>query len=325
MDLNNTRLWEYLVTGDLPKLGFKENQEASLRDLPLYKLLLIVALHMLLISSVAHVWLLWAGKKKTIWDKLSRWATIGGCATLTVALIVVHVTRETWLFSNSSDLFVLLSLCTVGLYLIVYNRFRTRTLGAMAVPLAALHLTLGLISIDATPIVLEERSAVFTTWTTIHVLAAALGSGLFSISAFASGLYALQDRRLKHHRPAAGHLLPPLDILDRINRLGLNWGYVLFSIGLVLGTVKMAVLKRHDGFYDPLTVVFVMCWLLYSALLAARSTGAIGARRAAIGSIICFSIALSGVMSTKLIRNMSGGIMFHGSDTPKETGASGQP
>ncbi|MCW5828811.1 MAG: cytochrome c biogenesis protein CcsA [Deltaproteobacteria bacterium] len=290
----------------------------------MYKILLIIALHLLFVSGVAHVWLLLTAKKRRpFWEQTARWSTVGACATLTIALLLVHLMRDARLFSTSADLFVFLSLSTVGLYLIFYNRFHTRTIGAIAVPLAALHLTLGLITQER-QIEVAERATVLVVWTTVHVAAAAIGAGLFSIAAIASGLYAFQDRRLRNRHSAPSHIIPPLDTLDRINRLGINWGYVLFSGGLALGIIKVFVIRRIETFSDPFTVVFVLCWLLYTGLLVARSTGSIGARRAALGSIVCFAVAFSGFMSAKLVRGVSGDMLFHGtspSQEPKQPGA----
>ncbi len=285
----------------------------------MYNALLIIALHFILISTVAHIWLLWA--KGETWEKVARWSTVGGCATLTIGLVALHLTREARLFSSSSDLFVFLALCTVGLYLIFYNRFQSRTLGAMAMPLAAVHLTLGLLS-TGSQVVVEERSTAFAVWTTVHVASAALGAGLFSIAAIASGLYALEDLRLKRRLPVDRRLLPPLATLDRINRMGLSWGYVLFSLGLAMGIIKIFALKHEDGFHDPLVGVFLLSWVLYSALILARSVGSIGARRAALGSIVCFGIALSGFMGARIIRSsVNGGMFFHGPGAnPEEAG-----
>ena len=169
----------------------------------------------------------------------------------------------------------------------------------------------------------EERDSIVVIWTTVHVVASAMGAGLFSIAATAAGLYAIEDRRLKRRQPVNRRLLPPLDTLDRINRLGINWGYGLFSAGLAMGIIKVFALRQEIVFSDPMIVVFLLSWVFYSGLIVARSAGTIGAKRAAIGSIVCFSIAISGFLSAKMLRLYSGEMSFHGAGShhePVQTG-----
>ncbi len=123
-----------------------------------------------------------------------------------------------------------------------------------------------------------------TPWMRFHGWAALLGQVAFAL-AFATGaLYLVQHRRLKAD-PTRSGFLPPLEVLDRLNLLGL-----LVALPCWTGALLAALL--HTRAFSPLVLFSGGVWTLLAVLTGVRLAAALRGPRVAILSIAAFLMSL---------------------------------
>jgi len=178
--------------------------------------------------------------------------------------------------------------CLVGVYLILYRRFRLLVLGAFLSPLAVAAVLAGLI-FPGKPLIVGPVYR--SLWLTFHLGAVFAGYGFFALAFVIGVMYLIQERQIKSRRPGpVYHRLPSLNVLDQINYYCLAVGFPLMTLGIVSGALyAQAALGRYWR-WDPKEVWSLILWLVYAALLHQRLTVGWRGRRAAVMSIIGFSI-----------------------------------
>jgi cytochrome c-type biogenesis protein CcsB len=124
-------------------------------------------------------------------------------------------------------------------------------------------------------------------WIKIHVSAAVVSFGVFSVAAVARTLYLVRARyesRLAAGRaPSAGlgRVLPPAASLDRIAYRVTAFGFPLWTFAIIAGAIwAEAAWGRYWG-WDPKETWSFITWVLYAGYLHARATAGWKGRRAA--------------------------------------------
>ncbi|HSP96814.1 MAG TPA: cytochrome c biogenesis protein CcsA [Candidatus Dormibacteraeota bacterium] len=193
------------------------------------------------------------------------------------------------------DQLSLLAWLIVGLYLGLQWRAPLAVLGALVTPLAFL-LTLSSYIVfsgaDRLPAELD------TAWLPAHVAPAFLGYAIFALASCVSLVYLLQERQLKAKRRGRFRL-PSLETLDDLNYRCVAWGFALFTIGIVTGSLLAKAAWGTFWSWEPVQVLSVLAWLLYAVLLQARSIGWRG-RRAATLTLVGFALLVVSLISLNI-------------------------
>jgi len=193
------------------------------------------------------------------------------------------------------DQLSLLAWLIVGLYLGLQWRAPLAVLGALVTPLAFL-LTLSSYIVfsgaDRLPAELD------TAWLPAHVAPAFLGYAIFALASCVSFVYLLQERQLKAKRRGRFRL-PSLETLDDLNYRCVAWGFALFTIGIVTGSLLAKAAWGTFWSWEPVQVLSVLAWLLYAVLLQARSIGWRG-RRAATLTLVGFALLVVSLISLNI-------------------------
>lgn len=121
-----------------------------------------------------------------------------------------------------------------------------------------------------------------------------LCSYLAFLAAFVSGgLFLIQERQLKRKTMGAlFHRLPSLDVLDRINFIGIGLGFGLLSIGTAFGLLSAGIFLGRWWTHDPKEYFTVILWLAYLLLWFARLRATLRGHRVALLSILGFSLVM---------------------------------
>jgi cytochrome c-type biogenesis protein CcsB len=180
--------------------------------------------------------------------------------------------------------------CGVLIYLLCQWRFKLTVLGAFVTPIA---LFLGLVSGGVGGQVAYPSPHLKGFWFHLHVIAMFLGMALFFLSSVVSGLYLWVDRSLKQKRLGSiDFRLPSLGVLDQIGHYALSWGFPLYSVGMITGSLYSQATFGRYWQWDPKEVWALVTWILYAILLHERLALGWRGKKAALLTMVCFTVLL---------------------------------
>lgn len=127
----------------------------------------------------------------------------------------------------------------------------------------------------------------------LHASLVLLAYGAFGLAGVAAFMYVKQERDLKFRKvQAALAFLPSLERLELVMTWLLRTGFVLLTLGLVLGA---GWLKREKGVYfklDAKIIWSLFVWVMYLVLLVARGRFQQRGRRYAWGAMGAFAFVM---------------------------------
>jgi cytochrome c-type biogenesis protein CcsB len=252
-----------------------------------------LCLGLYLLSAAAYVAHLTSGH--ALPRRVALLALIAAFALDTIALGLRLSSVGAGALSSFHDQLSLLAWLIVGLYLGLQLRAPLAVLGALVTPLAfLLTLSAYVFYSGADPL----PSELATAWLPAHIAPAFLGYAVFALAACVSLVYLLHERQLKAKR--RGRLrLPSLEALDELNYRCVAWGFALFTIGIVTGSLLAKVAWGAFWSWEPVQVLSVLAWLLYAVLLQARTLGWRG-RRAATLTLVGFALLIVSLISLNI-------------------------
>lgn len=180
----------------------------------------------------------------------------------------------------------------VAVYLVLGLFPRLRFLGAFAAPvLFGIGVFALMPNLDMEH---GTRPGLPAAWTSVHAALMALSYGAFGLSSVAALMYLTQEHNLKLHKiKALFSLLPPIQRLEFVVGRLLVCGFVLLTVGLVVGAYDLSRLAHPHNFRgDPKIVWSAVVWLIYFGLIIMRWKFAQGGRRFALGAIGSFVFVL---------------------------------
>ena len=190
--------------------------------------------------------------------------------------------RVPW--GNMYEFAVTGTLAVMAAYLVLVRLYRLRWLGLLVtgfvvVVLGAAVLTL---YVPAGPLV----PALHSYWLVIHVAAAAVAGGGFTVGAAASVLYLVKSRaqaRATRGVPARGYLarLPDAAGIDRVAYRVHAFAFPLWTFAVLCGAIWAEYAWGRYWGWDPKEVWAFITWVVYAAYLHARATAGWQGRAAA--------------------------------------------
>jgi cytochrome c-type biogenesis protein CcsB len=258
-------------------------------------LLLSVALCLYLAASAAFVWHLLSERLV-----LRRWALVVLTAAFTLdaaAIITRSVTSGDLAIRSFHDQLSLFACLIVGVYLAFQLRYPLTVLGSLVSPLAFLFTLSAALFYSGNP---QLPPAMHNLWLPAHIAPAFLGYAVFAVAFCVSLIYLLQEQQLKAKRPGGlRRRLPSLETLDELNSRFVTWGFTLFTIGIVTGSLLAKELWGAFWSWEPVQLWSLITWLLYAVLLHTRLVGWRG-RRAATLTIVGFALLVMSFLSVNL-------------------------
>ena len=127
----------------------------------------------------------------------------------------------------------------------------------------------------------------------IHAILSVIGEALFAVASLAGCMYLIQDSRIK--RKKTGPLikyLPPLRDLDRVNQASLLWGFLMLTLGIVVGALWARVAWGSLWQWDPKLLWTSAAWMVYAFLLHQRLALGWKGHKAALYSVAAFVLLL---------------------------------
>ena len=196
--------------------------------------------------------------------------------------------RAPW--GNMYEFSITATLAVAVVYLALVRRYRLQWLG-LGVTLvigSVLGLAVLALYVPAGPLV----PALHSYWLVIHVSAAAVAGGAFTVGALASMLYLVKaraERRVLAGGTMPGQLsrVPGSDAIDALAYKVHAFAFPLWTFGvLVAGPIWAEYAWGRYWGWDPKEVWSLVTWVIYAAYLHARATAGWRGRRAAIVAIV---------------------------------------
>lgn len=233
----------------------------------------------------------------------ARSVFLGRCAVgITVVAWLLHlgeiVTRgvaaDRLPWGNMYEFTSMLCFMAVTTYLAILLRRNVRFLGLYLLVLVVLGLGLDgtVLYENAGPVVPPLHSY----WIAIHVTAAIVATGMFTVGTVLSTLYLFAERH--RNRVAAGaptsssgliRRLPAPEVLDKLAYRVLAVGFPIWTFAVVAGAIwAEAAWGRYWG-WDPKETWSFIIWVMYAGYLHARVTAGWRGRRAAVIALLAFA------------------------------------
>ena len=169
---------------------------------------------------------------------LSRLGTIAlgvGFTVHTLALVLRYIEAGYTPITNLYESLSFFSWSIVGVYFLLYWKYRVDVLAAFISPMAAALIILASLFPKE---ILPVAPVLSSFWLPIHVIFAFVGDAMFAL-AFAVGvMYLIQERQIKTKKIGAFyHRLPALKVLDDLSYRCLTLGFPLLTLGIITGSV----------------------------------------------------------------------------------------
>ncbi len=178
-----------------------------------------------------------------------------------------------------------------AIYLVLLKKYSLRWLGIFVTGFSVVVLMLAvlLLYVPAGPLV----PALHSYWLVIHVVAAVIATGAFTVGAMASVLYLVKGRAERRTDAATtGYVarLPKAAVLDRVAYRVHAFGFPVWTFAaLVAGPIWAEYAWGRYWGWDPKEVWAFITWVVYAAYLHARATAGWRGRGAAVVALIGFA------------------------------------
>jgi cytochrome c-type biogenesis protein CcsB len=216
-----------------------------------------------------------------------------------VVLRAVSVSRPPW--GNMYEFSITASLVAAVAFL---TMARTKVGRALAIwvllaVVVALGLAVSVLYVPPGPLVPALRSY----WLAVHVGAAVLAFGLFTVSAVVSALQIVAERA--EQRGATGGFagsLPSSTTLDRLAYRLIAVAFPVWTVGpLILGAIWAEASWGRYWAWDPKEVWALITWLAYAAFLHARATAGWRGAKASAVSLVAYATVLFSYFGVNIV------------------------
>ncbi len=230
--------------------------------------------------------------KKVAPAEVSTWILVIAVVALTINLFLSLHNSAGDVNIGSREFFSFCAWITVIIYLVFQMKTKTRVLGAFIAPVILLLLVVAAGQEEGKSLVPEGMR----NWLTfMHLVLVIAGEALFVLASFAGAMFIIQNGLLKNKKLSRmSRLLPALHDLDRINHLGLLWGFPVLTLGIFAGVVFAGFTWDAGWTKDPKIIWTFAVWVLYGFLLHQRAAiGWKGIRMAVLSCIVFILFLLS--------------------------------
>ena len=218
----------------------------------------------------------------------------------TVFILLYYPKLEATPGVDLKSAFAVLSWSIICAYFILQIKFRLMVLAPIIVPVAAFIMLFAYFLPWASGATFSEN--LVNLWIGLHIATVFMGEGLFVIAFLVGIMYLFQERAIKLKKLGALYeRLPSLEVLDKVNRCSVLWGFPFLTVGIICGAIYAQAAFGVYWQWDPKEVWTLVSWIAYAILIHERVVFGWHGRKAAILSIICFGILLFTFLGVNLL------------------------
>jgi len=234
--------------------------------------------------------------KKPLLGRLATGTTIIGVVGNIAGIILRWVESYSLGFghaplSNLYESLIFFSLTIAVVYLVIEKKYKTRTIGAFATPIAFLAMAYASMSPNISDRIQPLLPALKSNWLIAHVMTCFVGYAAFAIAFGVSIMYLAMQRSPESKSRLLAHLPQP-NIMDELSHQLIMFGFLFLTVGIITGAVwANSAWGRYWG-WDPKETWSLITWFIYATLLHARMMRGWRGKRIAYLSIIGFVAVL---------------------------------
>lgn len=205
------------------------------------------------------------------------------------------VHRLPW--GNMYEFTLALAFTAVTAFLVMMARQPARYLGVFVMAPVVLALGIAVLVLYVAPAPLVP--ALHSYWLAIHVTAAIIATGVFTVATAATFMFLVADRYAVAQaagRPvrfsALARIMPSADVLDRTAYRAYAFAFPIWTFAVIAGAIWAEYAWGHYWQWDPKETWAFITWVVYAGYLHARATAGWRGRKAAYVALFGFATIL---------------------------------
>ena len=207
----------------------------------------------------------------------------------------VSVHRLPW--GNMYEFTLALTFTAVTAFLVIMMRQPARYLGVFVMAPVVLALGIAVLVLYVAPAPLVP--ALHSYWLAIHVTAAIIASGVFTVATAATTMFLVAE----HYETATAagrpvrfsglaRIMPSSSVLDRTAYRAYAFAFPVWTFAVIAGAIWAEYAWGHYWQWDPKETWAFITWVIYAGYLHARATAGWRGRKAAYIAMLGFTSIL---------------------------------
>lgn len=176
--------------------------------------------------------------------------------------------------TNMYESVVFFSWTIIILYLVIEVKFKTKVIGAFAVPFAFLAMAYASFSTDISKTINPLVPALQSNWLISHVVTCFVGYASFAVAAGLGVMYLIKNLDSSHQQNGvdASTRLPSLPVLDSLIHSTIVFGFIWLTGGIITGAIWANSAWGTYWSWDPKETWSLITWFFYALTLHSRYT-----------------------------------------------------
>jgi len=175
--------------------------------------------------------------------------------------------------TNMYESVVFFSWTIIILYLTIEWKFKTKIIGAFAVPFAFLAMAYASFSNDISKTINPLIPALQSNWLIAHVVTCFVGYAAFAVAAGLGLMYLIRNKsQNESQQTSLISNLPPLKTIDDLVHKTMIFGFIWLTAGIITGAVWANSAWGTYWSWDPKETWSLITWFVYAITLHARYT-----------------------------------------------------
>ncbi len=177
--------------------------------------------------------------------------------------------------TNMYESVVFFAWTIILVYLVIEWKFKTRIIGAFAVPFAFLAMAYASFSTDISKSISPLVPALQSNWLIAHVITCFIGYAAFAVAAGLGIMYLIKnmsDNKQTTDDTTLIGSIPPLKIIEDITHKTMVFGFIWLTAGIITGAIWANSAWGTYWSWDPKETWSLITWFVYAITLHARYT-----------------------------------------------------
>ncbi|TKB27729.1 c-type cytochrome biogenesis protein CcsB [Desulfopila sp. IMCC35006] len=192
--------------------------------------------------------------------------------------------------TNMYESVVFFAWTIILLYLLIEWKFKTKIIGAFAVPFAFLAMAYASFSTDLDKTINPLIPALQSNWLIAHVVTCFVGYASFAVAAALGIMYLLKNKSTASGNASAAlsSRFPSPVVIDDIIHKTMVFGFIWLSGGIITGAVWANSAWGTYWSWDPKETWSLITWFFYAIILHSRYTRGWSGKKIAVLAIFGF-------------------------------------